>query len=286
MSSFLVNLARRGAGLPATMIQTPPPSPFGAEIGNHADAVTETHGTADDLAMAEQPTTGNTATQALWRASSSEERVEPSLEASTHPTPAIQRLSGTAPSISTQPSVAEPAATIRTPALGPLPEPRWSGVPHARAAQAAPIEPPEPLGPAVLLYPTEREDVTASEVERDLHTPLSVVYDVEAAGPPVRHASSLPSTSARVIQASGQKQGVALPAATIRPALAESHTVLDFPRVPSHSSPTPSASLPIHVRIGRVEVRTTTASEPTPARPSSSMPVGFDAYYRMRNYRS
>lgn len=262
MSSFLVNLARRGAGLPATMIQTPPPSPFGAEIGNHVDAVTETPGAARDLSLAEQPTTGNTATQAAWRASSAEEHVEPSPEAPTHRTPAIQRLSGTESSIPTQPPVAEPAATIRTPSLEPPPAPPWYVLPNAR------------------------EDVTAIDIARDLHTSSSVVHDVAAEGQPGRHASSLPSASVMVIQEPGQQQGVALAAPTLRPALTESHTVLDFPRVPAHSAPTPSVQLPIHVRIGRVEVRATTASTPTPARPSAPAPVGFDAYYRIRNYRS
>jgi hypothetical protein len=277
MSSFLVNLARRGAGLPATTIQAPSPPPFGPEIGKHVEAVTETPGAARDLSMAEQPATGNTATQAP--------------EAPTYHTPSVQRLAGTESSTPRQPSVGEPAATIRTPALGPPPAPRWYVLPNAREVQAA---------------PTERKDSTGIEVERDLHTSSSVVHDIEAAGQPARHASSLPSASAMVIQEPSQQQGVALPeltserprigaqprretalpAPTIRPALAESHTVLDFPRVPSHSSLTPSAQLPIHVRIGRVEVRATTASTPTPARPSSPAPVGFDAYYRMRNYRS
>ncbi len=300
MSSFLVNLARRGAGLPATPIQTPPPSPFGPEIGRHVDEVTETHGIARDLAMAETPTTGNTATQAPLRASSSEEHGEPSPVVPTHHTPSIQRLSGTEPSTSKHPSVGGPAATLRTPSLGPPPAPRWYVLPNAREAQAASMEPPQRLDPAVPPSPTERQDVTESEVKRDLHTPSSVVHAIEAAGQPARHASSLPSTSAMVIQEPSHKQGVALPelsperplretalpAPTIRPALAESHTVLDFPRVPPHSSLTPSAQLPIHVRIGRVEVRATTVSTPTLARPSSPAPVGFAAYYRVRNYRS
>ena len=305
MSSFLVNLVRRSAGLPATIIRTPPPSPFEAGLGNHVDAATETQGAIHDLAGAEQPTTGNAATQAAWRASSSEERVALPLEAPTQPTPAVQRLAGTAPSIPTQPPGAEPSATIRTTALGPLPEPRWSVLPHARAAQVTAIEPPKRLEPAMPPYPGERDNGMTSEVAHDLPTTSSVVHDIEAVSPPARQMRSLPSTSA-MIQESSHMPGVALPelaperlwsaaqprnetalsAATLRPALTESHTLLDFPSLPSHASLTPSAQLPIHVRIGRVEVRPTTASEPTPARPSSPAPVGFDAYYRIRQYRS
>jgi hypothetical protein len=306
MSSFLVNLARRGAGLPTTAVQAPPPSPFGLELGRHVDAATETHGAARDLAMVEQPATGDTVTQAPLRASSSEGRAEPSLAVPTQHTPAIQRFSEIEPRTPSQPSVAEPVATLRSPSLEPSPAPQWSELPHARPAPAAPIEPPKRLDPAVPPYPTERGDVTESDVEHDLHPPLSVVHSIAAAAQPARHASSLPSASAMVLQEPGQQQGVALPelaperprtaaqprretalpAATIRPALAESHIVLDFPSVPSQPSLTPSAPLPIHVRIGRVEVRSTTASEPAPARPRSPAPVGFDAYYRMRNYRS
>jgi hypothetical protein len=298
MSSFLVNLAQRGAGLPATTIQAPPLSPFGPEIGKHVDEVTETYRVARNLAMAEKPTTGNTVTQAPLRASSSEEHVEPSPEEQTHRIPSIQCLSETAPTTLKHPSV--PAATLRTPSLGPPPAPRRYVPPNVREAQAAPMEPPQRLDPTVPPpYPTEREDVAESEVERDLHPPSSVVYDI-ATGQPARHAGSLPSTSAIVIQEPDQQQGVAppelsperpmretaLPAATIRPALAESHTVLDFPRVPFHSSLTPPSQLPIHVRIGRVEVRATTDSTPMPPRPSPPRPAGFDAYYRIRNYRS
>jgi hypothetical protein len=300
MSSFLVNLARRGAGLPSTTIQAPPPSPFGPELGRHVDEVTETPGAAHDLALAETPTTSNTATHAPLRASSSEEPGEPSPKAPTHHTPSAQRLSGTEPGTPKRPSVGELAITLRTPSLGLPPAPRRYVLPNAREAQAAPVEPPQRLDPAVPSDPTELEDVTEGEVERDLHTSPSVVHDREAAGQPARHASSLSSISARVIQEPDQKQGIALPelsperplrqtalpAPTIRPALAESSPVLDFPRVPSHSSLTPPAQLPIHVRIGRVEIRATTASTPTFARPSSPAPVGFAAYYRMRNYRS
>jgi hypothetical protein len=253
MSSFLVNLARRGAGLPATTIQAPPPSPFGAEIGKHVDDVTETPGATYDLSLAEESITGTPAIA---------EHVEPSPEAPTHHTPAIQRLSGTEPGTPRQPSVAEPAAPIRTPSPEPPPALPWYVLPNAR------------------------EDVTAIDGARDLYAPSPVVHDVEGMGQPERHVSSLPSASAMVLQEPGQQQGVALPAPTLRPALAESHTVLDLPRVPAQTAPTPSPQVPIHVRIGRVEVRATAASTPTPARPNAPAPVGFDAYYRIRNYRS
>jgi hypothetical protein len=267
MSSFLVNLARRGAGLPATTIQAPPPSPFGPEIRKQGD------GLAEELA------TGNTASQAPLRTSSSEEPTELPSEAPTHHTPSIQRLPGAVPGTLIQPSIGEPAATTRTPSLGPTPASRRHVIPPT--------------------FHAEREVITEIEVERGRHTPSPVAQMIE----PTSSVASAPSI---MIREPGEGQIVepvelsaewprdraqkthepALPAPTIRPGLADSHTFLQFPKVTPTSSPTPPSQLPIHVRIGRVEVRATTAPTPTPARPSPPASLGFDSYYRMRNYRS
>jgi hypothetical protein len=80
----------------------------------------------------------------------------------------------------------------------------------------------------------------------------------------------------------------ALSAPTIHPVPAEPHRFLQFPKAtPAYSTVSP-AQLPIHVRIGRVEVRAATAPTPTstPARPNPSAPLGFEGYHRVRNYRS
>jgi hypothetical protein len=244
MSSLLVNLARRGAGLPTTTIQAPPSSPFGPEIRQQGNELTEAH---------------------------------------------------------VQPSVGEPAATTKTPSLGSPPVPRPQVISPGRESEPARMAPSERT---VTPYPTEREVITKIEVERGRHTSASASHEIEPVGEPARHASSVISAPAILIQELDERQVVALPelsaerpriaaqqtpetalpAPTIRPALAESHTLLDFPRVPSNSSLTPSAQLPIHVRIGRVEVRGTTA--PAPTRPGPPAPLGFDSYYRVRNYRS
>jgi hypothetical protein len=148
----------------------------------------------------------------------------------------------------------------------------------------------------------ERESVAEGGVERDLYTPSFVVHDIEGAGPPARHASSLRFTSAVTIS---QKQavslpelssegprtkaqpmlGTAIPAPMIRPAAAESHIVLGFPKTMHHASLTPSAQLPIHVRIGRVEVRETAPPTSVPTGFRQPAPLGFDTYSRVRNYR-
>jgi hypothetical protein len=304
MTGFLVNLARRGTGLPVTSIQTPPPSPFGPEISKHVETVTETPGTVHNFAMTEKSTAETTAPQGPWRASAVEKSVESPPEVPIHYTPAIQRLSEIEPSTPKQPSVIEPAVTIRTPLVESPPVPRSYMLSDAGEAQATPMEPPKHL--AILSYPSAREDIAEIEVKRDLHAPFSVGHDIEVSSRPPSPSSSLVSAAAMVVQEPGEQHNAtlpersserarigaqpipetSLPVATIRAALTESSAVLDLPRVPASSPPTPSAPLPIHVRIGRVEVRATTASPPTPAGPSSSGPVGFDAYYRRRNYRS
>jgi hypothetical protein len=306
MTGFLVNLARRGAGLPVTSIQTPQPSPFGPEISKHVENVTETPGTVHNFPMGDKHTIENIAPEAPGRTSSAEEGVEYSPEVPTHHTPAIQRLSELEPSTLNQPSVIESAATIRTPLVESSPVPRSYMLSDAGEAQATPLEPPNHLESAILSLPSAREDIAEIEVEGDRHAPSSIGHDIEVSSRPPSPSSSLVSAAAMVVQEPGEQRNAmlpelsserarigaqpipetSLPVATIRAALTESSAVLDLPRIPASSPPTSSAPLPIHVRIGRVEVRATTASPPTPAVPSSSGPVGFDAYYRRRNYRS
>lgn len=310
MSSFLVNLARRGAGLPATTIQAPPPSPFGPEIRKQGDELTEAHEAARGLRMAEEPATGNAASQAPLPASSSEEPMELPSEAPIHRTLSIQRLSGTESSSSpiqaSIGAIGEPAATASAPSLGPPPVPRQHVIPDRREAQATPMEPPKPLGPAIPPFHSDHEVITEVGVEGDRHTTSTM--EPEDKPRPQTHSAALASPSIinepdemQVVSpeepsADGPWVGVqntrqnarepALPAPTIRPALAESHTLLQFQKIAPASSPTPPAQLPIHVRIGRVEVRAATAPTPTPARPSPPASLGFDGYYRVRTYRS
>lgn len=305
MSSFLVNLARRGAGLPVTPIQAPPPSPFGPEIRKQGDELTEAHEAARGLRMAEEPATGNAASQAPLRASSSEEGTELPSEAPTHHTPSIQRLSGTEPGTPLQSSIiGEPVATIRTPSLGPPPASRSHVIPDRREAEVASMEPLEDSGSTVPPFHADRGVIAEVDVKRGRQVATApVAQEIEPVGEPARQASNVAPDPRIVITEPSERQVVtplvstdgprveaqetpepALPAPTIRPALAESYTHLHFPQVTPTSAPTPPSQLPIHVRIGRVEVRATTA--PTPARSGPPAPLGFDGYYRVRNYRS
>ena len=77
---------------------------------------------------------------------------------------------------------------------------------------------------------------------------------------------------------------VLTPTPTIRPRFADTKPGFSIPKaVVSVSSPAPESPLPIHVRIGRVEVRDTPANgQPGRVAPP---PLGFANYYRIRNYR-
>lgn len=306
MSSFLVNLARRGAGLPTTTIQVPPPSPFGPEIHKQGDDLMEVKGAARGLRMAGEPAAEYAASQAPLRASSSEQRLEISPGTPTHHVPSIQRLSGTASSTPIQPSMGEATAITGTPSRDLPAPPRQHVIPPLPEAEVAPMEPPKHLSPAAPPFHTDRAVISEIEVERGRHATSPVAREIEPVGEPARPASSVAPSSPLIVNEPGERQVVssaelsaewprdgaqetrepALPAPTIRPALAESHTLFPFPKVTPASASTPPSQLPIHVRIGRVEVRAPMAPTPTPARSSPPAPLGFDGYYRVRNYRS
>jgi hypothetical protein len=277
MSSYLVNLARRGAGLPAATVQAPPFSPFGPEIHAHGDELGEAHVPALERHVAEENATGNASGQAPARAGSPAGLAS---RAQTHSTPSIQRLAGTEPG-----TPAWSAAIPSTPAPGPTPAPRQQVVPDRRAAAVAPMEPPEHLVSTVSPLHADREGVTESDAkfgrpvaEASLHASTQE-HD---AAPDLAPQQPLPD---RPPNWSPQTREPGLPVPTIRPALHESPMLLQFPKATPASSPAPGSQLPIHVRIGRVEVRAPTAPTPPPADPAPPAPLGFDAYYRTRNYR-
>jgi hypothetical protein len=238
MSNFLINLVQRGAGLPATTIKAPPPSPFGPEIGKHENGLTE------ELA------TGNIASQIPLRANFSKENMKLPSEAVTHHTPFIQRLSGTESGTPIQSSARQPEAT---------------------PSAAVPLE-PAPISQGRVNSGKREEVIAEIDAESGRHTPPSAAQEELSADRPQDGARKTPEPPLTV--------------PTINPALTEPHVFLQFPKTTPASSPTTLSQLPIHVRIGRVEVRETTAPAPAPARPSPPAPLGFDGYYRVRNYRS
>jgi hypothetical protein len=274
MSNFLVNLARRGAGLPATKIQAPPPLPFGPEIRQHGDELAETPRAGDGPRMAEEFAADNAESQAFLPASSAEEISELPSETAIDPTPSIQRISRPE---SVQPSIAAPAISLPTPSLWPPQPSGRHAISHMREAEADFTEPLERFELAVPPVHTGREVTTAIRVAPDI--PSLIMTQGERQVSPAERSPKWPRLGAQETRAQAMR------GSTIRPALADSPNLLQFPKLATASSPTPPSQLPIHVRIGRVEVRATTAPASTPPGPGSPAPLGFDGYYRVRNYR-
>jgi hypothetical protein len=276
MNSFLVNLARRGAGLPAIQIQVPPPSPFGPEVRNQGDR------------LAEEAATGGAVNQTPLPASSSGEM--PS-EAPIPHAPSIRHLYGTAPTTPIRPSGGEPTTIDKTPSLGSPPAPRRHVIPLRRGAEAAPIEPPDPQGPAVRPLQADREVVSpvarmigpVREPERQAGTAVASSPLVSKAPGETQVVSPTGLPPERPRDEARETRTPARSVAAIRPAPADPLSVLQSPKAAPAPSPALPSQLPVHVRIGRVEVRA--APAPTPAGPGAPAAVGFAAYYRMRNYR-
>ena len=67
----------------------------------------------------------------------------------------------------------------------------------------------------------------------------------------------------------------------IRPAQTERADAFQLPKVTPAPAQTP-APLPIHVRVGRIEVKGNAPSQPAPV---NTTPIGFAAYQRLRRYR-
>jgi hypothetical protein len=289
MSSFLVNLARRGAGLRVIPIQAPVPSPFPPEIRKQEQGLEDVQWSTQSVEVA----TDNAATDAPLRASELVEAV--AMPSEGQDTPSIQRVTGT------QPTLAEPAVAIGTPSLTPQ---RYV-IPDAGRAEV-----PTPslgrLEPTMQVSLNDREVTAQANDERTPRVALPAAKALELQCDPSTQASLEVPGPTMIVRAPRTVQ-VVLPAepsagplrataretreqallvSAIRPALAESNTFLiQLPKAKPAFSEAP-AQLPIHVRIGRVEVRAPTAPTPTPAKPNPPASLGFDSYYRVRNYRS
>lgn len=234
------------------MIQVPP-SPFGPEIRRHGDGI------AEELPI------GNIASQPPLRGGSEEPMELPS-KARTRVTPSVQRFAGTEPGTPLQSAIG---------AIGEL------------------MEPPD--NPGFTAPPFQGDRDAIAEVSR--HTAPPAAQTAE----PIPRTHNAPPASPLIISEPDEMTTVSpeesrsgaqrmsepiLPGPAIRPVPAESRAFLQFPKTTPASSPTEPAQSPIHVRIGRVEVRAATASTPMPARSSPPAPLGFDGYYRVRTYRS
>jgi hypothetical protein len=118
----------------------------------------------------------------------------------------------------------------------------------------------------------------AAAAEAPHHAPApAAAADKTVDAPATASAAPMPVPPAGE---AGTPREPALPVATLRPALPEAGGLPGLPR------PAPSPQLPVHVRIGKVEVRAAPAPVlRSPAAPAPQAPLGFGAYYRVRTYR-
>lgn len=249
MSGFLRNLARRAAGIPATVIRPAASAPVGPEF---------------------QPVSAGLAEQASETAAPAPyEGMELRLEST--PEPVAERILNSSPVVrverilSTQSamSVAPAPESFSTPA-----EPMFDPQPQPMKIPANPgVHPREGIETRQILQqrPAFSEPDPAG---------LEQQQEPRAQRKADPQSVEIPRTADRVVSAP-----------MIRPA-AEKPSYTRFLPYAEAPAPHAAASTPIHVRIGRVEVREAAPPAPAPTRPKQPEPMGFASYYRMRNYRS
>lgn len=314
MSAFLLNLARRGAGLIEAPVEAPPASSVGSEISPQRGGLSEAQGTARE----EHPA-GNAAGDVPLHASNAQEIVAVAADSS------AQNTSSNQPPTMIQRSSATPAFADRAPSLGAPPADTQLPSPGGRATRGASLKDGKdlssevaPNGVEAAKQPDElaqsrtaQSAITEIQIERGetaleparqtLEPPglrPSLASDIAFSSPTVRWArseakasagvSADPAGSSRAGTSQLRERAVSPP--RIHPAPAESHRLLQFPKVSRALAPEPPSQIPIHVRIGRVEVLPATAppaaSTTTTANSAPGAGLGFKGYYRVRNYRN
>lgn len=264
MSGFLAGLVQRGASVVAGAADAPVPAARDA-AGASAYAL-------------EAPAEASDAGPAIAPAATM-----PGLLARVDMSPAGIRVPESAPAL---PPVADPHESSRTEAPA---VPHSSPMAPTMAADSAPLaagEPrrvapaPEPdrnlvppVFPIVMIHSTSRiEEPLAAPTPHDARGSADAA---SAVVPPPAESSAL-SAPELVVQ---------LPEARLAPA---SPPTREFPRGLAAAAPAPQEPAPIHVRIGKVEVRAppAAAAPAAPARPNAPRAQGFAAYRRLRTYRT
>ena len=103
---------------------------------------------------------------------------------------------------------------------------------------------------------------------------------------PTSQANERPKVFAKAVGKPVPRSGeISIAVQSIRPADAERPNALQFPKVAAGPQ-LPPEPVPIHVRVGRVEVRGGPSQPPTRSTPAAQAPLGFVRYHRMRRYRN
>jgi len=294
MSGFLVNLARRGAGLPASLAaisatpvavfptDVPAPTAMGAEVSAYSNFVASNDERTTELPH-KSPSVASPSAPSRQSGGANVSNVELSLIPET--TPASRPL---------EISPAEIRPERRR-------EPNGTSLPQETGAplRSLPSAPTSNSAPVADLAPSEPETV----VRRDIQ-PTGTITPVRAN---VVHFSRRPtfdsnpqqllpspqetepdsfSPPQRWVTRDELKEDISAPVA-VRPSAPESRERLAMPRAGEISRPAETMPAPIHVRIGRIEVRGASApAAQAPRKVASPAPLGFASYLRLRTYRN
>lgn len=286
MSNFLINLVRRGAGLAPQMPVEPRLTPFFVSVSA---------GQGPEAASGSDLSPDNEGLQTL----SKPQKVS---SPPAHPVPS--------PPIITE----APATPSMAPTAGPSPlpsgdliSPPWPRPPREAVAAEKQTVAPTPLPPekAPVLEGKAPEALKVSTSVRAVDAPAQtadqvvvrprLVFRPQVSGEnddqarskvfrpeSLRPTPESPRPSEAVSKEPGQPDESERRQPLIRPAPRQPPE----PLLTEKASRPPAAARPIQVRIGTIEVRTTTPPPPAPtARPGPS-PQGFEAYRLLRSYTS
>jgi hypothetical protein len=257
VSDFLLNLACRAAGVSTGAVQPPALSALG-------DAAGEPENQAMAVGALDVPQSGGTPVA---------QRAAPPLPQ----IPPIQRSALEAappPTAGRSSSPAGPARPLEGDLLAPP-------APLRRDAPADPIvEHPAPVAAAWRPIGPRREP------DRDA---APFIADDDRA---VRRLESAPRAAITVPASDGSRSVEPIatrvdgsgPRPLVRPAAAGS-PMPDLPRRASSIPPAAATPAPVHVRIGRIEVRGAPGPPPPSSRPATAA-LGFTRYTRLRTYRT
>ena len=252
MNTFLQNLVRRSAGLPLSSTAAPLPSHYERRVG-----ATEPLQEVASEETAQQKTEGLAGFQ-----------IPGTSELSATATPAIRPLSDDQQSLTSQ-SLPNPAVPFNN-----------SSSPVGDSAS----QHGEPL--RTISKSIESQAIEVVTRVRAVEPVLNAMSESEERSDSSSNQHiERPRVFAKAAGAHSSIGEISTFMQPIRPADAERPIALQFPKVtaPPQLPPEP---VPIHVRVGRVEVRGGPPQAPIRSTPANQGPLGFARYHRMRRYRS
>jgi hypothetical protein len=297
VSDFILNLARRGAGLAPVVALQPPFTPASApDVGTaHATEPRSERAPRDE----DRPEL-----QVRVEPPSSQAQVSP---AAAPPSPVPAPPTPPPPQARTSPLPPPAGISDVAPAQEPVPQPTEPAVPRpeeesaypttAAEPQSSPLQhtrPPAPLTapmpraePAVQISGEPFSPAPSRPAAQPQPTPLPTQPETNLAAMPtaVRPTLAHETRGASEGETVAHVQPATPPMTPARQAIIKPAPASERPfALPTMMGPTvtPSEPRPIQVRIGTIEVRATTPPAPTP--PPAPKPQGFDNYLALRTY--